>query len=342
MTASDDSFIDQLRQGFTNAGADISKGLVLAVSGGADSVALLHGVLQIWPESKSSILVAHVNHGLRGQEGMLDAELVRRQCELLDVRLKTYAIEPLALTSLAGKSLEEAARDERYKFLAGLAEQNEIAAVVTGHHLDDQAETVLFNVVRGTGIRGLRGMPFARKLSDRVSLIRPMLEVPQTDIADFVSKFSIPFRNDASNTDPAFTRNRVRRDLLPYLEREFNKSVNRNLASLAAQAGEAVELLDSLADQILLESMLEQQSMICRLNRRLLAKWPVAMIRHVMSVLWIRQAWPRQRMSSAHFQRLAEAVCSDDSVRVDLPGGVELNASGDSFRLMRNCHVTGD
>ncbi len=333
MAISNNSFLDRIKNGFEKAGCNPGDGLVLAVSGGLDSVALLYATIQLWPEAKERIIVAHVNHALRAAESDADEDIVRELCRSNGLRFELLRLEQGSLRRESGASLEEAARAVRYQFLTETADRYSLLAVATAHHMDDQAETVLHNIIRGTSLRGLRGMEASRPLKDNISLLRPMLQMSRREISEYVSQNQFAFRTDASNRDLMFTRNRVRQQLLPLLKADFNTAADQNLILLAQQAQETVDLMDALAEKILSDVVLEQQPCICRLDRKKLAGWPLQMVRHIMSVVWIRQAWPRQKMTFRHYERLSVAVCSDVECREDFPGGIRLNVSSDVVRL---------
>lgn len=330
------SLPEQIKDGYCDANCRPENGLLLAVSGGADSIALLHATVDIWAQYSDRIVVAHVNHGLRPENSHDDAAFVGAVADEAGLPFELLTIPGGSLEQASDGSLEEVARDRRYEFLAETAARREMAAVVTAHHMDDQAETVLHNIIRGTGLRGLRGMQRSRPLAVGAQLVRPMLNLRRCDIVEYLSAAGLAFRTDHSNQDTDFTRNRIRQQLLPTLKNDFNTSVDRNLVSLAQQAQQTIRLMDSLAKKILSEVIWERQSDVCRLDRTKLATWPADVVRHVMSVLWIQQGWPRQKMTFRHYARLAELTCSHDEIREAFPGNISAWCSDDMVRLTRN------
>ena len=296
-------------------------------------MALLHATVAVWAQHSEQIVVAHVNHGLRSDSSDSDAEFVRGLAGEFGLSFQLLVVPRGSLEQVSNGSLEEAARQRRYDFLAETATRCGLASVVTAHHMDDQAETVLHNIIRGTGLRGLRGMQRSRRLADGVQLVRPMLELRRCDIVDFLSADVLAHCTDHSNRYTDFTRNRIRQQLLPTLKSDFNASVDRNLVSLAQQAEQANQLMDSLAEKILSEVMLEQQPDVCRMDRTKLAAWPGDVVRHVMAVLWIQQDWPRQKMTFRHYSRLAELACSKVDSREDFPGMMHVRSCGRVFQV---------
>jgi len=301
-------------------------GILLAVSGGRDSMAMLHGIVPLGDVLRlSPITVAHLNHGLRGDAGKSDAELVQVTCKSLNVPVIISECDAGQLELASRGSMEEAARLARYKFLQSTAEEQGISLIATAHYAADQAETVLHNILRGTGLRGLRGIPERRRLNESVELIRPMLHIADSVIEEFVQHHSIQFATDASNVDTRFTRNRIRHSLLPQLQKDFNAQVPEALIGLAAQTHELLESLDMIAEAMLTEAVLEQTPEHCRLDVSQLRQHPESIVRHALTLLWQQQNWPRRNMSRDHWSRLTAILFgASPTPSMDLPGGVRV------------------
>ncbi len=312
------------------------QGVLLAVSGGRDSMALLHGMARLRGILKiPQIIVAHLDHGLRGDAGRHDAELVRSVCKSLDVPIVIAECGAGQLARASRGSLEEAARIARYEFLQTTAKQHGTPLVVTAHHAADQAETVLHNILRGTGLRGLRGIPERRRLADNVELIRPMLTIKYDTITEYIRQHTIAYAADATNDDNGFTRNRIRHELLPQLQSEFNAQVPDALLRLAAQTQELLQSLDAIAESLLAEAVLEQTPEHCRLDVRRLTEHPEPIVRHTLTVLWIQQSWSRKDMSREHWNRLASMLFDPPPASIDLPGSIRAEIRGNLLALER-------
>ncbi len=214
---------------------DLRRPLAL-VSGGPDSVALLRVILALGGEP----VVLHVDHGLRGEESREDAEFVRELCRRLNVR---YEARRLGLAS--DSNLQERARDERYKLAEGMAVRLRLRVVATGHTADDVAETVLMNLARGTGLRGLAGIPPVR---GRIQ--RPLIGCTRREILDYLKEIDQPYRTDPTNLTGKYARNRVRLEVLPVLD-ELYPAASGNIARAATLVREDLEVLEELATGIL-------------------------------------------------------------------------------------------
>ena len=207
--------------------------VAVACSGGADSVALLRILLDVREELGVVLSVAHFHHQIRGAEADADKQFVEELAGRLQLEYHYGSGNVPAHAAAKKISLETAARDLRHEWFAGLIRQSKADKIATAHTLDDQAETVLMRILRGTGARGLAGIAPAQKAKH---LVRPLLTTSRTEIEAYLKALGQPWRQDASNLDTRHTRNRVRHTLLPLLEREFNPAIRQTLADLAELA----------------------------------------------------------------------------------------------------------
>ncbi|HWP98155.1 MAG TPA: tRNA lysidine(34) synthetase TilS [Syntrophomonadaceae bacterium] len=215
--------------------------VVLGVSGGPDSMALLHILVGLRTELGIQVVAAHLNHGLRAEAGD-EEQLVSRVCHDLRVSFFSAQRDILALAGMQKKSLEETGRKERYRFFYEVCQREEAHAIATAHHQDDVAETVLIHLLRGSGIKGLRGI-----LPRNGVLIRPLLCVGKEEILDYLHQQRLVFCQDQSNQDLRYTRNRIRHCLLPMLRDQFNGRIVQNLNQLADIAREENQWLEEMA-----------------------------------------------------------------------------------------------
>ena len=218
---------------------------IVALSGGADSVALLLGLLHMG----QPIVAAHCNFHLRGEESDADEAFVRQLCEERGVKLYVEHFDTEAYAKQQRISIEMAARELRYDFFERLRQQLGAATIAVAHHRDDNVETLLLNLVRGSGLKGLCGMQ-----PQNGFIVRPMLNIPRAEIESFLKEAHQPFRTDSTNTDTAFKRNKIRHQLLPLL-RELNPSIDRTLAETITRLNEAQTLLQSASAPSSLRSL---------------------------------------------------------------------------------------
>ena len=216
--------------------------VVVAVSGGADSVALLD-ILTRLDEERLSLVVAHLNHGLRGAASDEDEAFVSRLAAGYGVPFVLHRADVAGLAKSSRLSLEEAGRAARYAFFAETAKSNGATSIALAHHLDDQAETVLIRLLRGAGGGGLSAMGS----SSQEILKRPLLQVSRADIERYLKGRGLDFRTDATNADTAILRNSIRHELIPFL-RKYNPKVSERLAATAEILAGDEELLEQLTE----------------------------------------------------------------------------------------------
>ncbi len=219
------------------AGVEAGQTLIVGVSGGADSMALLYAL----QATGRDFHVVHVEHGLRGEDSLEDAHFVERVCNLLGCPYHLVAVDATAEAAQRGKGVQEAARHLRYAAFSEFAERHG-AAVLTAHHGDDQLETRLLHIMRGGSLSGLGGM--ALRSDERgFPLVRPLLETPRTELIAALTEAGHSWREDASNTDPHYLRSRIRHELLPLL-RDLQPGFEGPLGRLGERAGEAAKAIE--------------------------------------------------------------------------------------------------
>jgi len=224
--------------------------LGVGVSGGGDSVALLMLLAKLRSKLGVVVSVVHFNHKLRGKASDADEKFVAALAEKLGMTLHVGHADVAGKAAREKANLEDAARRARYAFFERLVEQNIVGMVATAHTIDDQAETVLAHLLRGTGIAGLAGIhPVAGKV------VRPLLQFRREELRKYLRAKRQPWREDSTNRDTTRTRARMRKKLLPLLEKQFNPAVVEHLAALAERAREQASLVEHLARQICQKSV---------------------------------------------------------------------------------------
>lgn len=204
--------------------------VIVGVSGGVDSVVLLHALMALRDEYDLSLVVAHVDHGIRGEESRREGHFVGDLAQGMDLPFETAVADVPALARKKRISVQEAARDARYAFYEEVRKRNNGQKVATGQTADDQAETILMRVIRGAGLRGLKGIPPFRG----EGFIRPLIEISREEVEKYADKEGLSFVTDSSNIKDIYLRNKVRHDLIPHLEREYNPSIRVGLTRMAS------------------------------------------------------------------------------------------------------------
>jgi tRNA(Ile)-lysidine synthase len=215
--------------------------VLVAVSGGADSTALLLCLHDLTRGLGLKLTAAHLNHSLRGKESDGDEAFVQELSGQIGIRFISHKLDIRKRAAAAGKNLEDAARELRFSFLRRTAERVGATRIALGHTLNDQAETVLMRLIRGSGLEGLSGI---HPVLDNL-FIRPLLECSRQDVLQYLSARQASYREDSSNQDPQYLRNRVRIELIPYLQRHFNPKTIDALARQAELAAETAKYLEA-------------------------------------------------------------------------------------------------
>lgn len=323
--------MDRLRPGWA---AEVG---VVAVSGGADSVALLRALL----DSGAMVVVGHVNHQLRGDESDGDERFVVELGERLGVPVRTVRV------NVTAGNMEAEGRRLRYEWLSQVAEELGATWIATGHTADDQAETVLHRLIRGTGLQGLRGIATVRGLPrhegerangalpfvSRQTVVRPLLGVSRADVVDYLQSLAQSFRTDSTNADTAFTRNRIRAELLPLL-RTFNTGIVDVLGRLCVQAEELFAEQEAETGELLRSVELPRAGEMLILDAEKLSALGEAKTRRVLRMLWDREGWPVNAMTFDHWRRAA-IIAMGEHPAADFPDGMRIARVGRVVQVRR-------
>lgn len=301
--------------------------VLLAVSGGADSIALLRAAAEVSKVESIRVEVGYFQHHLRGAASLADEQFVVDLCRQFE--LPCHLGQANWSQTLPS---EQTARDQRYAFLKQTCQQRGLTTLLTGHHADDQVETVLYHLLRGTGLAGLGGMSAQRLLGSGITLLRPFLEVAQGVLLAYLEQLEQPFRVDESNLSSEFTRNRVRNELLPLLKTSFNPQVESAVLRLSEQAREVHNYLQQVAGSVFAQAVLERDSNRCRLLAKPLYEQPDLIRREVFVLVWTTLSWPRQRMGAKEWQKLSDSV-GKSRCSFDLPGPIHVARRGELLVL---------
>jgi tRNA(Ile)-lysidine synthase len=312
--------------------------VLLAVSGGPDSVALLRAVIAIKRRvnGRGKVFVGHFNHRMRGEQADADQVWLAEVCRRLELPFEAGGADVAALAAEQGDGWEAAARTARYEFLSQTAERVGARWVATGHTRDDQVETVVHRLMRGTGLAGLAGMRVARPLLPTVTLVRPMLGLSRGDVLAYLSALRQDFRTDATNANVRFARNRLRHQLLPVLRAESGVDFDVAILRLAEQAAESQAVIDQHAAELVAKCVEFERPDGLRIDCQMLAGQPILMVREVCRRAWQAMNWPQQAMGFVDWKLLASlAMEGEGRPQINLPGDVLAVREGDLLLVRR-------
>ncbi|NLP40601.1 MAG: tRNA lysidine(34) synthetase TilS [Veillonellaceae bacterium] len=272
--------------------------IVAACSGGPDSLALVHILNILSVQYKFQLVVAHVDHMIRGEQSAADAAFVADFCAEYNLPFYKTSIDVPQYAKASGRSLEEEARERRYDFLRKVAVTVGGAKIATGHHADDQAETVLINLLRGAGSGGLRGMQAANG-----GIIRPLLAVSRSEIEAYCFQNQLSPRTDITNFETDFLRNRVRLQLVPLLEKEYNPAIKDTLFRTAAVIGEQHDYINKAAEQLWPATVTADQGTYSIDCRKLLSQH-IALQRELLRLTVEKKQGNLKGITFSHVERL--------------------------------------
>lgn len=323
---------DRVRESLRRLGLLDQPG-VLAVSGGPDSMGLAAAAVDLArSEHMVRPTVAHFNHQLRGDESDADEAFVEAFAESRSLAFRSGRLDVAAFAQQTGRNLEEAARDARYAWLVSVARDLGATWIATGHSADDQAETILHHLLRGSGLRGLGGMPELRPLAEGVCLVRPLLQVRRAAIAGFLETQGVTARRDATNDDCRRTRSRLRHATLPALAAEYNPALVDVLVGLGEQCREAAEAIEAVAAQLLAAAELPRAGPLHVLRAAPLAEANRTVACEAFRLLWRREGWPAGGMRFDDWRSLA-ALAEQPSGAHDYPGPIRVRRIGGVLQI---------
>ena len=319
--------------------------VVAGVSGGADSVCLLLMLERLRKTMGFSLSAVHVEHGIRGAESLQDAEFVRKLCERLQVPLRTFSVDAPRRAQKRRQSLEEAARELRYECFYQACRELGGSCLAVAHHGDDCAETMLFHLSRGTGIRGLCGIVPVRHVTEQnVNLIRPLLCLTRTEIEEFLQKEQQEFRTDSTNADQNMSRNRIRSQVLPQL-RQINLAAVPHMVRTAGYMEEVCDYIDdaawSLGKQYICYFPEEQKTQEIRIAKDGFKEMPKILQENLLHRLLGELAGSRKDLTAVHVEKVRELFELQVGRQIDLPYQMIAEAGYEDICLYRKAEICG-
>lgn len=295
--------------------------VVLGVSGGADSVALLCLLCELREELRLTLTAVHINHGIRGAEADRDEQFVKELCDRVNVPLKVYHYNVPEIAAQEHLTEEEAGRAVRYQAFEEVREEFGAKAIATAHHQNDNAETILFHAFRGSGVRGLTGIP-----AKRGNIVRPLLCVSREEIEAYLIGKDIAWCTDSTNAQTEYSRNRIRNNILPEAE-IINAGAVKHLAELSEEMAEIADYLGAEAVRLLEQARgakvgEEQADDDLKLDIQCLQSIPTVLLREVLFLAFSEMAGSRKDIGREHIVQIAELLDKQSGRSIDLPYGV--------------------
>ncbi len=293
--------------------------VVIGVSAGPDSMALLHVLSLLSAEYKLELIAAHVNHGLRGADSDEEESFAGRQSKDLGVPFESTSVDIRGLCQEKGKSIEEVGREERYKFLAQVAHTYGAHKIATAHHYHDHVETVMMNLLRGCGTEGLRGIPPLRD----GRIIRPLIACTRDEILSFLDIHGLSYLNDGSNFDNAYSRNKIRNRLIPLLKMQYNPNIETAIAHLSEIAGQEDSYLQEVVGEALSRLDADVRGTRITFSIASFLQFHDAVQRRIIKAFLNRLAPPGKSIGYVHIKSVLDLIRhGSPSGILDLPGSI--------------------
>jgi len=294
--------------------------ILVCVSGGVDSIVLLHVLHRFSKGQNFSLVVAHVNHMARGKNSDADADFVEGVAEKLKLPFFLKKIDVGIKRLQLKTSFQDAARIIRYQFFEETLKEVGCNKIALGHSADDQVETILMNIVRGTGLKGLTGIPQVRG-----NIIRPFLEIYRKDLETYLKENDISFRNDASNSDEKYLRNRVRHELIPHLE-TYNPGIKKNLREMSGIVREDDLLLSQMAQDIFKQKEGSDKKIVWEIED--FQSYPLALRQRLVRQIFCRITGDMQAITAHHVQEVIHLFNSPKTGKViNIPRGMTVTCN---------------
>ena len=317
--------------------------ILIGVSGGPDSVALLSLIYNTSRTNPpySEIFIAHLNHSIRGRESDEDEQFVTTLAEKYGVPLITEKRDIVEIARERKISLEEAARDERYKFFENAAEKAGANVIAVGHNADDNAETVLHRIIRGTGITGVSGIRPKRKLTpvSTVTLVRPLLFTWRKDIIAYLKEEDLSYRIDSTNIEKDKLRNRIRLELIPHLEENYNAKIKKSLATLGETALQNSDYLEEKTKALFEDVLVNRETPIetITLDINKLKGSPQILQQMIIKEAIIRLDIPLKKLSNRNYKDILNTINSRKTSAVNVVKEyLNIRREGNELYLSKN------
>jgi tRNA(Ile)-lysidine synthase len=290
--------------------------IILAVSGGPDSVAMLHIFSKLQPKYNLDLIVAHVNYNLRGADSKKDEEFVRSLAKKYN-----FALELFRPKIKIKNNLENYLRNVRYGFFEKIRKKLNFDSIAIAHNLDDQAETFLMRIIRGSGLQGLRGMQFKNRV-----IIRPFLGITRKEITAYLKEKKIAWRVDKTNLESKFLRNKIRNKLIPYLEENFNRSLRTTLFNSAASIAEDYDYISTMAERA--------ESQIGEVRISILLALHPALQRRILRSAILKIKKDLQNIDALHIEEILKmAKSTKNKAQIVVFKGLKIQRRGDKLNI---------
>lgn len=293
--------------------------IVCAVSGGLDSVCLLYVLYHISVQHKYHIYAVHVNHGIRGKEAGRDEAFVKALCKDYGIELKVYSCDVPAVSKERKQSVEETARDLRYSFFDKAIQEFHANKIAIAHHMDDNVETFLFHLLRGSKVKGLVGIP-----RNRDKIVRPFLEVRREELFRLALEQGLNYVEDSSNKDIAYTRNYLRNVMIPDMCEKINAGAVEHISEVMEELYSLYESISPLISDIERDILISMTQGSFVINRKRARNYSFYLFSHALSVMMEKAGFVKKDITQRHYRAVYELCGSETGKKLMFPSDIEV------------------
>lgn len=298
--------------------------VILGVSGGADSVCMLHMLCGLKEQLGITLQAVHVNHGIRGEEAHRDEIFVKELCRKFDVPCKVYHLDIPAVAKKKKMSEEEAGRQARYEIFENLAIEIGAEKIAVAHNLNDNSETVLFHLFRGSGLKGLMGIPVKRD-----KIVRPILCLSRQEIEDYLNRNHLSYCTDSTNNETDYSRNKLRLEILPYIKDNINSRAEYNIVNAAENLREAYTYIESQAEAAYQQCVADNVLLNCA------RKLPGVILKEVIRKWILFNTGKLKDITAGHVDMVVNLLYKTVSKKIELPYSLTLEKTYEGVRAAK-------
>lgn len=302
-------------------------GIVVGVSGGADSICLLEVLWRLKEQYGYELLVVHIHHGIRGVEADEDQRFVEAYCKQRDIPCRSYNFDVKKEAAIRKQSEEEVGRSLRYEVFQQELVTFKKGVIAVAHHQNDQAETILFNLLRGSGLLGLCGMKPRRD-----AIIRPLLGVSRYEIETFLEKEDIAYRTDSTNKETLYSRNKMRLELIPYIQNHFNTNVIKHLNKTADLLRDEEDFLESQAKEAY-EACVTKKSDVFFVDLESFLEFHSCLKRRILRIVMKDYVKNLKDITSMHIEDICQLAENQSGKQISLPKGIIVEKNYNTLKI---------
>lgn len=311
--------------------------IVIGLSGGADSVSLFHFLCSLKSEYNLNLIAVHIHHGIRGKEADDDAGFVNSLCSKYNVPCEIYKIDLHKEAQSLKMTEEEAGRFKRYQIFNKVLKKYKAVKIAVAHNMNDQAETVIMRIFRGTGLKGLTGIPPIRD-----NIIRPLIECSRDDIEEYCTFYNLEYKKDYTNDMAIYTRNKIRLQLIPYIEQNFNKSIIKTLSNMSLILKEDDNYIENEANKYYNCCIISQNQNSLKLDIAKLNQYQLVIQKRILRLSIYNLIYDLHDIESIHMESILKLINGETGKKINITNNLVAEKQYKILHIYKNTIIKCD